>query len=282
MGADAPRLHPTAIVSDGAEIGPGAEVGPGAVLGPGVRIGGGVRIGPYAVVGPEVSLGDGCEVGPHAVLEGPASFGRGNRFAAHAAVGGAPQDLKYGGGSTRLVAGEDNVFREFCTVHRGTEAGGGVTTVGSRCLVMAYAHVAHDCVVGDGVIMANGASLGGHVVVEDGAVLGALVGVHQFVRVGRLAMVAAGAMVSQDVPPFTLAQGDRARLFGLNAVGLRRAGWGDADVRTLKAVYRMVLGGRRPLAEACADARAAHGGHPLADALLDFVARGGRGVLRGA
>jgi len=245
-----------------------------------VRLGEGCEVGPCAVVGPEVSLGPGCAVGAHAVVTGPATFGPRNRFFPHAAVGGEPQDLKYRGEPTRLEVGAGNVFREFVTVGRGTEQGGGVTRIGSRCLFMATTHVAHDCILGDGVIMANGASLGGHVLIEDGAVLGAMCGVHQFGRVGRLAMVGAGAMAARDVAPYTLVQGDRARLFGLNLVGLRRAGFTPETIRRLKEVYRVLFTGRRALRDAVAEARARFRGDPHVDHLLDFVVSGERGVVR--
>ncbi len=277
------RIHPTAVLSEEAELGEDVLLGPGVVLIGKVVLADGCSVGPYAVLGPEVTLGAHSTVGAHALVEGPSRFGERTHIYPHAAVGGRPQDLKFHGEEAWLLVGDGSSFREFCTVQRGTEGGGGVTRVGSGCLVMAYAHIAHDCTVGNKVIFSNGASLGGHVTVEDGAILGALCGVHQFGRVGQLAMVGAGAMAARDVPPFTLAQGDRARLYGLNTVGLRRAGVGDESIRALKGVYRLLLQGAGSWGSAWEEAQTRFGGDPLVDHLLEFVARGQgeRGVMRG-
>lgn len=230
-----PGVHPTATVDSKAELG---EV---------------VTVGPGAFVGADVVLGDGCTVGANAVVEGPSVFGPGNSIGALCHLGGDPQDLKYLGGDTRLEVGEGNDFRAFCTVNRGTEHGGGVTRIGDGCLLMHYTHVAHDCTLEDGVVLANSAQLGGHVHVAPDAIVAALVGVHQFVRIGRLGMVAAGSMADKDVPPFTLVQGDRAKLVGLNAVGLRRAGVPDASRAALKEAYRGLFRRGGVLAERAAE-----------------------------
>ncbi|MFH1464956.1 MAG: acyl-ACP--UDP-N-acetylglucosamine O-acyltransferase [Pseudomonadota bacterium] len=200
-------------------------------------IGEGVEIGPFAVVGPEVVLGEGGEVLAHGVVLGHTTLGAGCRVFSGAVLGGEPQDLRYAGEPTRLEVGRRNVFREGVTVHRGTaeaRGGRGVTVLGDDNLFMAQSHVAHDVQLGAGCVLANSVAVAGHCEIGSGATLGGLAGIHQRARVGRLAMVGAGAMVSQDVPPFCLAQGDRARLLGLNVVGLRRAGFPAATMRALK------------------------------------------------
>jgi len=215
-----PGIHPSATVDKRAELGAAVSIGPGARI------------------GADVVLGDGCVVGANSVIEGPTVMGSGNDIGPMVHLGGDPQDLKYQGADTRLEVGDGNQFRAFCTVNRGTEHGGGVTRIGSGCLLMHYSHVAHDNVLEDGVVMANSAQLGGHVHLERDSIVAALVGIHQFVRVGRLAMVAAGAMVSKDVLPFTIVQGDRASAKGLNVIGLRRAGVDSAARTEIKAAYR--------------------------------------------
>jgi UDP-N-acetylglucosamine acyltransferase len=251
-----------------------AVVDPKAVLGPDVRI------GPYVVIGPRVTLGEGCEVGSHAVLDGRTTFGPRNRIFSHAAIGGVPQDLKYKGEDTALEIGAGNTFREFVTVHIGTEGGGGVTRIGSGGLFMAYAHVAHDCHIGDGVILANGVTLGGHVEIHDRAVVGGLSAIHQFVRIGELAMVGGCSAVDQDVPPFCLAMGNRVALRGLNLTGLKRAGVGRDELRALKAAYGVLFEGDRPLKDAAKEAAERWADVPRVRRLAEFCLTGERGVCR--
>lgn len=257
-------IHPTAIVDPGAEL---AED---------------VVVGPFAVVGPGVSLAEGVEVGAHSVLTGAMTVGPRTRIYPHAALGGDAQDRKYSGEDSRLEIGADNVFREFSTANRGTAHGDGVTRIGDGNLFMAYSHVAHDCRVGDGCVLANSVALAGHVTVQDGAVLGGLVGVHQFSRIGRCAMVGGGAMVAQDVPPFTIAQGDRARIYGLNIVGLRRNGF-DLDVITaLKGAYRELFHQGLPLRIALEQVREVYVDVPEVQELVAFMEGSTRGVCRSA
>ncbi len=257
-----PGIHPTATVDRKAELG---EV---------------VTVGAGAFVGPDVILGDGCTVGANAVVEGPSVFGPGNSIGAMCHLGGDPQDLKYLGGDTRLEVGEGNDFRSFCTVNRGTEHGGGVTRIGDGCLLMHYTHVAHDCTLVDGAVLANSAQLGGHVHVAREAIVAALVGVHQFVHVGRLAMIAAGSMADKDVPPFTIVQGDRARLVGLNVIGLRRAGVSVASRTALKDAYKdLFRRGGVMLERAAALEQAAD--DPLVAELVAFVKASTRGICVG-
>ena len=188
-----------------------SEIDPRAVVSPSAKLGNCVQVGAFAIVGDEVELGDGCVVEPHAVVSGPSTFGRNNHFYSFSIVGGDPQDLTYTGQRVRLEVGDANEFREFCTVHRGTIKGGGVTRVGSHNLIMAYAHIGHDCQIGNHVILTNGAQLAGHSVVEDYAGISAFCLFHQFVRIGGHSYIGAGTIITQDVPPFSLIVGARAR-----------------------------------------------------------------------
>ncbi len=257
-----PRIHPTASVARGAELADG------------------VTIEAYAVVGAHVRLGADCWIGPHAVVEGRTTLGSRNRIFQFASVGAIPQDLKYAGEASRLEIGDGNIVREFASINPGTAGGGMVTRIGDRCLFMVSSHVAHDCQVGDQVVLANGAALGGHVRIDSYGIVGGLAGVHQYARVGESALCAAGAMVSMDVPPFCTVAGDRARLHGLNLVGLRRRGFPAATITALKRAYRILFhggGGRR---DALARARADLGHVAEVGRLLDFVAAARRGVCR--
>ncbi|HXX71721.1 MAG TPA: acyl-ACP--UDP-N-acetylglucosamine O-acyltransferase [Candidatus Acidoferrum sp.] len=219
-----------------------SEVDPRAVVSPYAKLGEKVCIAAYAIVGDEVELGDGCVVESHAVVRGPSTFGRNNHFYPFSTVGGDPQDLTYTGQRVRLEVGESNEFREFCTVHRGTIKGGGVTRVGNHSLLMAYSHVGHDCVIGDRVILTNGAQLAGHIVVEDYAGISSFCLLHQFVRIGRHSYIGAGTVITQDVPPFSLIVGERTnRCYGINKVGLERHGFSPERIRTLEQAYRYLL-----------------------------------------
>lgn len=210
------RIHPSAIIEDGAELGAGVEVGP------------------FSVIGPKVRLGDGVVVKSHVVLSGDTEVGPGTEIYPFASIGEAPQDLKFQGEHTRLVIGARNRIREYVTMNPGTEGGGGLTQIGDDGLFMACAHVAHDCRIGDRVIFVNHASTAGHCLVGDDAIIGGLSGVHQFVRIGQGAMIGALTMVTADVIPFGLVQGSRGSLHGLNLVGLKRRGASRADIRALR------------------------------------------------
>jgi len=216
-------VHPSAIVAPDAKIHPECE------------------IGPYAIVGSGVTIGARTTVGAHAVIEGPTTIGEANRIHAHAALGGPPQDLKYKGEPTTLVIGNRNTFREFSTAHRGTATGHGTTVIGDDNLFMAYCHVAHDCVVGNRTVFANGASLAGHCTVEDDVILGAFVGVRQFLRIGRFAFLGAFTPVNKDVLPFCWTSSEReTRAWKVNSVGLSRKGYSDARVKALQKAYRLL------------------------------------------
>ena len=255
-------IHPTAIVAPGAQIDPTAE------------------IGPYVVIGARVKIGPGTTVGPHTVIDGTTTIGAKNRIFHHASIGAAPQDLKYHGEDTQLVIGDENSIREFTTLHTGTVGGGGVTKIGNKNLFMAYAHVAHDCIIGNGSIFPNSATLAGHVEVGDWVHLGALSAVHQFTRIGDLAFIAGGAMVVMDVPPFCMAQGDRAELAGINQVGLKRQGYTDEQQARIKDAYRVLFRSKLGLNEALSQLREGMGQHKEIALLLDFVTNSKRGITR--
>ena len=255
-------IHPTAIITPGAELHPS------------------VQVGPYAVIGPHVRIGEGTVIGPHAVIEGRTRIGARNHIFQFASVGAIPQDLKYAGEPTELVIGDGNTIREFTTLNLGTVGGGGVTRVGNQNLFMAYSHVAHDCVVGNGCVLANGVALAGHVEVDDHVILGGLSAIHQFTRIGRHAFIAGGSMVAMDVPPYCTAQGDRAELAGLNTVGLQRHGYTEDQVRRIKDAYRILFRSKLGLNEATSALRAEHGGHAEIDHLLEFILASKRGITR--
>lgn len=223
----APRVHETAHVEAGAELAEDVEIGPLCHVGAGVRLGPGTRL-----------LGS-C------TIVGPTTLGAHNVVHAYAALGGAPQDRTHAGEPTTLVIGDDNEFREHVTVHRGTAKDRGETRIGSRGLFMAGTHIAHDCVIGDGVVLANATLLGGHVVLGDGVVTGGRVGLVPFVRVGRIAFVAGAAVVERDVPPFVIVSGDRARVRAPNHVGLRRHGVSEASIAAIDAAFRAIFVGKR-------------------------------------
>jgi UDP-N-acetylglucosamine acyltransferase len=258
----------------------GSRIDPTARVAAGAQLDEGVVVEAYAVVGPQVQIGRDSWIGPHAVVEGRTVLGARTRVFQFASVGAAPQDLKYAGEPSTLVMGDDNIVREFASVNPGTAAGGMTTRIGSGCLLMVSSHVGHDCRVGNHVILANGAALGGHVTVDDFGIIGGLAGVHQFVRIGESALCAAGAMVSMDVPPFCVAAGDRARLRGLNLIGLRRRGVAPEVLVSLKRAYRALFQGVGPRRETLIHVRAELGRVAEVSRLVAFVAASERGVCR--
>jgi len=256
-------IHPTAVVDASAKIDSTAE------------------IGPFAVIGPETTIGARTKIGAHAVVE-HATLGADNVLHAGCYVGTPPQDLKYAGEKTRLVMGDKNTVRECVTINRGTAQGGGVTKIGSNCLFMACSHVAHDCHVGNQVIVVNAVLMAGHVHVADGAVLGGSAAIHQYVRIGRFAMLGGGSMVGQDVLPFTNAQGDRAVLRGLNSLGMRRGGFSREAMSAVRAAYKTLFLGGMSQQDALAQLK---GSSPLKEVQewIDFIESAGkRGVMRPA
>jgi UDP-N-acetylglucosamine acyltransferase len=255
-------IHPTAVVEPGAAVDPSCEVGA------------------LAYLGPQVRLGPGCTVGPHGVVTGRTTLGARNRVFSHAVVGGIPQDLKYRGEPTEVAIGDGNTFREFVTINAGTAQDQGVTRIGDGCLFMANSHVGHDCVIGDRAILANSVGLSGHVVLEADVHFGGLSGAHQFVRVGRFAFVGGMCGVVMDVAPYTMVNGTRAEVVGLNVVGMQRGGLGEAQIGRIKQVFKVFFRSGLQAAEALAQLAGELGQHPEVAHFLSFVESSKRGVTR--
>jgi UDP-N-acetylglucosamine acyltransferase len=258
-----------------AEIDSTAIVSANALLAPDVVV------GAYAVIGPNVTIGSGCIVGPFTRVEGPTAIGERNQFYGHASIGGPPQDLKYNGEHTELAIGNDNIFREFVTINRGTAGGGGKTTIGNENFFMAYSHVAHDCHVGSHTIFANNATLAGHVEIADYATIGAFSAVHQFCRVGEHAFVGGGSMITQDVMPYakTVASRDN-RSYGINTIGLERKGFSKETVEALQRAYRILIRSKLRADEALQKIEDELGLFPEARYLVEFVRASKRGIIR--
>lgn len=254
-------IHPTAIIDDSASIGNN------------------VSIGPYTVVGPHVEIGDHCVIGPHVVLRGPTVLGQHNRIYQFASVGEDCQDKKYQGEPTRLVIGDHNVIREGVTIHRGTVQDQGVTEIGSHNLLMAYVHVAHDCVVGNHVILANNTTLAGHVHVGDWAILGGFTGVHQFCKIGAHAFTAVNSVVVQDIPPYIMAQGHNAVPRTINSEGLKRRGFTPQQITAIKRAYKLLYRQGLTVAEAVEKMRELNADEELTP-LIDFILSSKRGIIR--
>jgi UDP-N-acetylglucosamine acyltransferase len=248
-----------------------------AIIDSGARLGAGVEVGPFAVVGPGVDAGEGTRIGAHAVVE-HTTLGAGCTVAAGAVLGAAPQDRKYAGAPTRLEIGDGTIIREYATLHRGTEATG-LTRVGRGCFLMTYVHVAHDCVIDDHVTIANMVQLAGHVHIEAHATISGLCPIHQFVRIGTHAYVGGGSRVPQDVPPYTTAVGNPLKLYGINTIGLTRAGFPSEVRMALKRAYRLLFNSDVTTREAAARLRADPSLLPEVRTLVDFVAGSERGVL---
>jgi len=239
-----------------------------------------VCIGPFSIIGPQVRIGPRTVVAPHVVINGPTTIGADNRFFQFASIGDAPQDKKYQGEPTRLTIGDRNVFRESCTVNRGTTHDKGVTLIGSDNLFMAYAHVAHDCVVGNNTVFANCAALGGHVEIGDWVILGGLTAVHQFTKIGAHAFLAGGAIVTRDVPPYVMVAGNPAAPHAVNSEGLRRRGFTEEQIRNIRDAYRIVYRSDLKLAEALARLAPQTDGRPEIRAFVDFIHASTRSLAR--
>ena len=257
------KVHPTAIVDPGAKVHPSCE------------------IGPYCVIGPEVELGKGCRLLSHVAIEGPTKVGANNRFFPFCSIGMAPQDLTYAGEPTRLEIGDHNDVREFVTISRGTVKGGGVTRLGSHCLIMAYCHIAHDCAIGDHVILANAATLGGHVTVAEWATVGALCPVHHFVRIGAHSFIGGGTTITRDVLPFSKTSASRnTRAYGLNAVGLERHGFSKEQIGKIHHAYKILLASKLNTSQALEKLRSEPGRGENVDVLIKFIEQSERGVIK--
>jgi UDP-N-acetylglucosamine acyltransferase len=255
-------------------------IDPRAIVAPDAEIGEGVTIGAFSVIGAGVRIGAGTWVGPHAVINGPTTLGRDNKVFQFASVGDAPQDKKYKGEPTRLEAGDRNVFREFCSINRGTATGRAVTRIGNDCLFMAYSHVAHDCIVGDHVVMSNCTALAGHVELGDWVILSGYAGVHQFCKIGAHAFLANNAAVTRDVPPYLLVAGSPAEPKGVNSEGLKRRGFDATQIANIKAAYRLFYRSGLKLAEAEERLRELAGTQPELRPFVEFLGASERSIIR--
>jgi UDP-N-acetylglucosamine acyltransferase len=253
------------------------SVHPTAIIDPGAQIGAGVEIGPWVIVGEQVTIGDRCRIGPRARLERNVRLADGVSVGDGSILGGAPQDLKYKGEETWVEIGQDTIIREYSTINRGTSQSFR-TTVGERCFIMSYVHLAHDCHIGNEVVIANATQFAGHVTVHDRAVLSGLNAVHQFVTIGTHAFVGGGSRVNQDIPPYVKAVGNPMELYGLNSVGLQRAGFSGDTVAALKRAYRLFFNSEFNLSQALERARADLPAFPEVEHFLAFVASSERGV----
>jgi UDP-N-acetylglucosamine acyltransferase len=251
-----------------------------AIVDPSARIGAGVEIGAYSVIGAGVEIGDGTTIGPHVVVQGRTRIGKGNRIFQFASIGADPQDKKYQGETSELVIGDRNVIREFVTLNRGTGEGGGATRIGNDNWIMAYVHVAHDCVVGNHTIFSNNATLAGHVTIGDYAILSGFSGVHQFCRIGAHAFVGMGCLVNGDVPPFVMMAADYGRPRGINAEGLKRRGFDPDRIAAIKRAYRTLYLGKRSLAEARTELAAMAADSKDVAVMLDFIEASERALVR--
>ncbi|UCH74530.1 MAG: acyl-ACP--UDP-N-acetylglucosamine O-acyltransferase [Rhodospirillales bacterium] len=247
------------------------EIHKTAIVDKKANIGAGVAIGPYCIVGSQVTLEDGVELKSHVVIDGHTTIGAQSRVFPFASIGLPPQDLKFRGEPSRLVIGRNNVIREYVTMNPGTEGGGMETRIGDNGLFMIGAHVAHDCRVGNNVIMVNNATLAGHVVVEDFAIIGGLAAVHQFVRIGAHAMIGGLSGVEQDVIPFGTVTGERATLSGLNIVGMKRRGFERADIHALRSAFKSIFNEKGTLADRLADALDGHAGNAAVEEVIEFI-----------
>ena len=255
-------------------------IDPKAVIDPAAEIDENVTIGPFTVIGPGVRIGAGTNIGSHVVIKGETTIGRDNRFFQFSSIGENPQDKKYAGEVTYLTIGDNNVFREFCTVNRGTTQDGGVTSIGSDNLFMAYTHVAHDCHIGDHIIMANAASLGGHVHIGDWAILGGFSMVHQFGRIGTHAFCGMGSVINKDVPPYVMVNGQPVKPHGINSEGLKRRDFSDEQILAIKRAYKALYTKGLRLSEATEVLREMAANESALKPFLDFIDLSDRTIVR--
>jgi UDP-N-acetylglucosamine acyltransferase len=256
------------------------SIDPRAVIAADARIAADVEIGPYAVIGPGVSIGPGCWIGPHAVIQGPTTMGAGNRVFQFASIGDVPQDKKYAGEETRLEIGDRNTFREYVTVNRGTVTGKGATRIGSDNLLLAYSHVAHDCILGDHIVLSNVVMLAGHVELGDWVIMSGYAGAHQHCRIGAHAFIANNTAVLQDIPPYVLATGQPAEPRAVNLEGLKRRGFTEEQTRAIRNAYRALYRSELKLEEALAQLREMAASQQCLQVMVDFIEGSTRGLAR--
>lgn len=256
------KIHPTAVVSSAANLEEGVE------------------IGPYSIIAADVNIGKNTVIGPHVVIDEHTDIGAGCRIFQFASIGAVPQDLKFRGEATRTIIGNCNTIREFVTIHRATAADIGVTIMGDYNLIMAYCHIAHNCKLGNRIVMANAANLAGHIHVEDNAIIGGLTGIHQFTRIGAHCIIGGCSAVTKDIPPFVMASGNFAKLFGLNIIGLTRRGFAEETIAALKEAYRIVFRSSLLLAAAVRKVEEDVEDLPEVRQFLDFIRKSERGICR--
>ena len=255
-------IHATAIINENAKLSES------------------VSVGPYSIIGSEVEIGAETVIGPHVVIQGPTRIGEQNKIFQFSSIGESPQDKKYNGEPTRLIVGDRNIIREYVTFNRGTADGIGETVIGNDNLFMAYCHIAHDCIVGNNIVFANAASLGGHVKIGDFAILGGFTTVHQFTQIGCQSLCGQGSVVTQDVPPFSTAAGNRARAIGINKVGLRRKGFSVELIRALHRSFRKLLKSKVTKDEAFENLQPLCDEYPEVSEFVDFIKNSKRGIAR--
>jgi UDP-N-acetylglucosamine acyltransferase len=255
-------------------------IDPNAIIDPAAELDEGVTVGPFTVIGPKVSIGKGTTIGPHAVLRGPTTIGKDNQIFQFSSIGDAPQDKKYAGEDTRLEIGDRNVIRECVTMNRGTSQDRGVTTIGSDNLFMVSTHVAHDCVIGDHTIMANGASIAGHVIIEDWAILGGFSLVHQFCRIGTHSFSGMNSVISKDIPPYVMVSGHPAKPHGINSEGLSRRGYTAAAIKAIKRAYKTLYKERMKLTEATVVLSEMADEYPEIAVMTKFLEASERSIVR--
>ncbi|MDH3947431.1 MAG: acyl-ACP--UDP-N-acetylglucosamine O-acyltransferase [Gammaproteobacteria bacterium] len=256
------------------------SIDPRAVVDPSAKLADDVTVGPFTVIGPHVEIDAGSRIGPHVVINGPTRIGRDNRIFQFASIGEEPQDKKYHGEASLLEIGDRNTIREFSTINRGTEDGGGITRIGNDNWLMAYIHIAHDCLIANNTTMANGASLAGHVTVDDYAILGGFTLVHQFCAIGQNAFCGMGSAISKDIPPYIMVSGNPAQPYGLNTEGLKRCGFDSDVVRSLKEAYKVIYRSGLTIDDAITRLRELAETTPEIEALITFLEQSSRGILR--
>ena len=256
------------------------KIHPTAIIAPDARLEEGVEIGPYSVIGQDVTIGRNTVIGSHTVIDDYTQIGEGCRIFQFASIGAPPQDLKFGGEKTRVVIGNFNTIREFVTIHRPTTADIGLTVLGDHNLIMAYCHIAHNCILGSHIIMANAAMLAGHIPVEDWAIISGLTGIHQFTRIGAHCMIGGASAVLKDVPPYTIASGNHAKLFGLNLIGLKRRNFPENVINALKDAYRIVFRSDMILEEALEKAQNEVEDCPEVRHFIQFIKESKRSICR--
>src|SRR5215471_1919229 len=257
------------------------EIHPQAIVAASAKLGKGVKVGACAVVGEEVELGDGCVLHEHAVVQGPSRFGKNNVFHSFCVIGGDPQDYTFRGERVELVAGDGNTFREYVTVNRGTQKGGGTTSLGGDNFFLAYSHVGHDCRIGSHTLFVNGATLAGHVTVEDFATIGAFCPVHQFCRIGRYAYIGASTVITQDVPPFSKVVTEReTKSFGMNTIGLERKGFSPERLQALQGAFRLLLRSKLNTSQALAEMKKKLNDSDDVRELIQFIESAERGIVK--